>query len=132
MIQPILLLLLAAVAGYFAIRLLLKSRPALSPEDARAAIDAGSAVLVDVREPAEWRDGVAAPAATLPWSDLRGARKSWGPFLDQHRGKKLLLYCQSGGRSGMAASTLKAEGYDAVNFGGFSRWTSSGFPVRQV
>lgn len=129
--QNVILLLLALVAGYFIIRMLLNSRPAVSPEDANAAVQAGSAVLVDVREPSEWSDGVAAPAALLPLSDLRGKRTQWQPFLEQNRGKRIFVYCVSGGRSGMAASTLRGEGYDAANFGGFSRWVSAGLPVRR-
>jgi rhodanese-related sulfurtransferase len=129
--QPIVLILLAAFAGYLLIRMLLKSRPALTPEEANTAVKAGTAVVVDVREPDEWREGVAAPAVLLPLSDLRGPRKSWRPFLEKHRGKRIFLYCQSGGRSGMAASLLKAEGFDTANLGGFSAWVASGLPTRR-
>jgi rhodanese-related sulfurtransferase len=125
------LLLLALGAAYFVLRMLITARPTISPAEARAAIDAGEAVLVDVREPDEWDDGVAAPAALLPLSDLRGSRKQWQPFLEKQGGKRILVYCRSGARSGMAVSLLKAQGYDATNFGGFARWAASGLPVRR-
>jgi rhodanese-related sulfurtransferase len=129
--QSLFLFLLTLGAGYFFLRMIIKTRPTLSPEDARTAIASGAAVLVDVREPAEWQSGVADSAVLLPLSDLRGPRKNWQPFLDRHRGKRILLYCHSGARSGTAASVLTSEGFDAANLGGYSRWVASGLPVRR-
>jgi rhodanese-related sulfurtransferase len=125
----LLLLVIGAVFVFFAIRLLLGSRAGATPAEARAAVAAGTAVIVDVREPAEWASGTAEPVALLPFSDLRGARKSWKPFLEKNRDKRLYLYCASGARSGSAAALLKREGFDAVNLGGFHRWTGAGLPV---
>jgi rhodanese-related sulfurtransferase len=128
--QQVLFIILALGVVYFAIRMFL-NRPTVSPQEAQAAIAAGSAVLVDVREPAEWRAGVAAPAELLSLSDLRGARRQWAPFLKRNRDKQILLYCLSGARSGSAAAALKAEGFNAANLGGFSRWAASGLPTRK-
>jgi len=102
-----------------------------SPGEADAAVKSGVAVLVDVREPAEWTGGVAHPAALLPLSDLKGLRLSWSPFLEKHRGKRIYLYCRSGARSAMATTILKAEGIDAVNVGSLSGWIESGLPTRE-
>jgi rhodanese-related sulfurtransferase len=88
-------------------------------------------VIIDVREPAEWSAGVAAPAVLLPLSDLRGARQEWGPFLAENRERRLLLYCAAGGRSGLAASILRREGFAAQNLGSFHRWRAAGLPVRR-
>jgi rhodanese-related sulfurtransferase len=126
-----LLLLLGGLAALVVVRTLLAARPALPAEEARRAIEAGTAVLVDVREPAEWSRGVARPATLLAFSDLRGARRQWEPFLLKNRGKCFILYCASGARSGSAAALLRREGLDAVNLGGFSRWAGAGLPVRQ-
>ena len=104
--------------------------PEISPVEASAALEKGNAVLVDVREPAEWTAGVARAAALLPLSDLRGAREIWTPFLEKNRGRRILLYCQSGKRSGIAASTLKDEGFDTANVGTFAAWQAAGLPVR--
>jgi rhodanese-related sulfurtransferase len=89
----------------------------------------GQALLVDVREPDEWAGGVAREAALLPLSDLRGPRKQWRAFLAKHSGKKLLLYCQSGSRSGMAAAQLRGEGFDCVNAGSLRDWDRAGWPI---
>jgi len=103
----------------------------MSVEQARAALAAGTAVLIDVREPPEWSSGVAQPAALLPFSDLRGPRRTWTPFLQKNRGQQLILYCASGMRSGSAAGLLRREGLEAVNLGGFHRWAGAGLPVRR-
>lgn len=102
-------------------------------QDAADRVKAGTAVLVDVREPAEWEDsGVAAPAALLSLSDLRGERTQWKTFLEQNKDKELILYCRSGNRSGIAANILKKEGFKVANAGGFKHWAGAGLPVRQI
>lgn len=126
--------LLLLVAGMVALALyqLIAARPGLPLDDAKAALAAGTAVLIDLREPAEWPSaGVAKQAALLPFSDLRGARAQWQPFLENHRGKKLLLYCASGLRSGLAARQLRREGFDAVNAGSLRDWDKAGWPICQ-
>ena len=105
----------------------------ISPADAAQQVAAGKAVLVDVREPAEWTDtGVAAPAALLPKSDFDGARKLWAPFLEQNAGKQIILYCHSGRRAGQIAQVLVAEGHQVANAGGLKDWQAAGLPTRPV
>lgn len=123
------LLLLAAGMVALALYQLYLARPGIPLDDAKAALQAGSAVLIDLREPAEWASGVAKGAALLPGSDLRGGRGQWGPFLETNRDRRLLLYCASGARSVLAAKKLRAEGFDAVNAGSLRDWDRAGWPV---
>ena len=92
----------------------------IAPADAAKLVADGKAVLVDVREPAEWAaTGVAAPAVLLAKSDFDGAQKEWKPFLDKNAGKEIILYCRSGHRAGIARKTLAAMNYTNVeNLGG--------------
>ncbi len=106
-----------------------RARPEIKSEALRAALKAGTAVLVDVREPAEWAAGTARQAALLPLSDLRGPRRQWKTFLEQNRGKQLLLYCHSGMRSARAADLLRREGLDARNAGSLAALDRAGWPV---
>jgi rhodanese-related sulfurtransferase len=87
-------------------------------------------VLIDVREPDEWADGVAEPALLCSFSDLRGDRAQWKAVLEANRGKELIVYCASGARSGIVAGMLRKEGFNVVNAGGFGAWRSAGLPVR--
>ena len=42
------------------------------------------------------------------------------------KGKNVILYCVSGGRSALAGKLLKDMGYDNVyNLGGFKDWTGA-------
>lgn len=105
----------------------------LSPAEAAARVAAGQAVLVDVREPAEWAEtGVAAPATLLPMSDFNGDQKLWKPFLEKNAGKQLILYCRSGNRSGQVAAKLAAAGQPVANAGAFKDWAAAGLPTREV
>jgi len=124
------IIVLGVVAVLF-IRMKTITKSSLSPKDACAVAKAGEALIIDVREPNEWKSGVADPALLLPLSDLKGARVEWGPFLAKNRDQRLLLYCQAGVRAGTAATLLASEGYRAENIGGFPAWVGSGLPVRR-
>lgn len=125
---PLLLLLLTAVTGP-----VLRAEPArITPQEAAERVAAGQAVLVDVREPAEWKDtGVVTTAHTLALSDLRGAREAWRPFLEAHKGVELILYCRTGNRSAQAAALLEAEGHRVANAGGLREWIAAGKATRR-
>ena len=50
------------------------------------------------------------------------------PYHDKNfdKGKSVILYCASGGRSALAGKLLKDMGYDKVyNVGGFKDWTGA-------
>lgn len=122
------LLALAAVA--FVGWSLWRARPQVKPDELKSALKAGTAVLVDVREPSEWpATGTARDAALLPLSDLRGERRQWRVFLEQNRGKQLFLYCQSGSRSALAAAQLRREGLAARNAGSLAALDRAGWPL---
>lgn len=105
----------------------------IAPAEAARLVAENKAVLVDVREPAEWADsGVAAPAVLLAKSDFDGEQKQWKDFLAANRDKQIILYCRSGGRSGMVANALIGDGFNAVNAGGFRDWVDAGLPTRAV
>ncbi len=101
----------------------------VQPTEAAQLVRDNKAVLVDVREPAEWSRGVVKDAALLPLSDLAGVRRWWRPFLAQVGDREIILYCLSGSRSGRAARLLSAEGFKAANAGGIDAWQSAGLPV---
>lgn len=101
-----------------------------APEAARL-VAAGKAILVDVREPAEWAEtGVAAPAVLLPKSDFDGAQKQWKGFLAKVGEKQIILYCRSGRRSGVVGQALAGQGRAVANAGGLNDWLAAGLPTR--
>jgi rhodanese-related sulfurtransferase len=112
-----------------ALKSLFQSAPRLAPADCARRVRSGEALLVDVREPREWAQGVAAHAVLLPLSDLRGARTHWRGFLAAAGQREIYLYCASGMRSGVAARMLCADGFRAANAGGLANWTDAGWPL---
>ena len=105
----------------------------LTPAQAAQRVADGQAVLVDVREPAEWaQSGVATPAVLLPMSDFNGDQKLWKPFLEKNAGKEIIVYCRSGNRSGLVAGKLAEQGKSVANAGAFKDWEAAGLPVRKV
>jgi rhodanese-related sulfurtransferase len=125
-----LLLVVLVIAVFFVVKRVMAG-PSVSPADAAAKVAAGTAILIDVREPDEWADGVAEPAQLCSFSDLRGPRAQWKAVLEANKDKELILYCASGARSGIVAGMLRKEGYNAVNAGGYGSWRAAGLPVRQ-
>ncbi len=111
------------------LRSLFTSAPRISAAQAIARIRSGTAVLVDVRERAEWSRGVADQAVLLPLTDLTGRRAQWQPFLAAHDGRELLFYCAAGGRSAIAAKILAAEGFRTANIGSLAKLTTAGWPI---
>jgi len=72
------------------------------------------ATIVDVRTPEEFRGGAFPNALNIPLAALP-ARMSELP-----KGKPIVVYCHSGGRSSQAERLLKQSGYDVVNAGGLA------------
>jgi rhodanese-related sulfurtransferase len=121
-------LLVLTVLGILLLRPVLAG-PKIAPAEAMEKVRSGGAVLIDVREPAEWSGGVVEGALLLPLSDLRGSRDLWAKPLADAKDRQLILYCRSGNRSGIAAGILEKEGWTVWNAGGFSSWEKAGQPV---
>ena len=86
-------------------------------------------LLVDVREPGEGAAGHLPGATLLPRGVLEGKIEALAPDPDQ----PIVLYCGSGGRSALAAESLKRMGYGRVLSlaGGFAAWRDAGLPIER-
>ena len=108
---------------------LFTSVPRHTARDCMERVRSGAALLIDVREPDEWSEGVAEKAVLLPLSDLAGPGAAWKPFLADAGDRELLLYCAAGGRSSIAARMLARDGFRAANAGSLQEWAANGWPV---
>jgi rhodanese-related sulfurtransferase len=82
------------------------------------------AVLLDVRDPAEYAAGHAPGAINVPLAEL-GARLD-----DVPSHGTVVCVCGGGGRSASATELLGVAGRDAINLaGGMRAWASEGLPV---
>jgi rhodanese-related sulfurtransferase len=82
-------------------------------------------VVLDVRTEKEWREGHIEGSINIPLNHL-AERVAEVP-----RGRKLVVHCQSGYRSAIAASVLLRHGVDSPIdlVGGWKAWVASGLPV---
>ncbi len=98
---------------------------------AQAEIQSGKAVLVDVREAAELKDGVVDHSLWLATSDIKAKNAHFTETLKAlPKDKTIYTYCASGFRSGKFADDLNGQGYKAVNLGGFADLKKAGFAVK--
>ncbi|GLX49610.1 MBL fold hydrolase [Streptomyces hygroscopicus subsp. hygroscopicus] len=86
--------------------------------EARLAADADGFALVDVRGPGEVRENGTIPGALLvPLPELVGR------LGELPTDRPLTVFCASGNRSSVAASVLRARGFETTDLrGGFAAW----------
>jgi len=111
--------------------LLQQTRSEISEVDAteaKARIESGEPVVIDVREQDEWDEGHIPGAVHVP----RGHLESRIERLAPDPSRPVVIYCSAGNRSAFAAKTLAELGYeDVVSLaGGFTDWKRNGFPVQ--
>lgn len=107
--------------------LLNEARQSLSIVDANKAeksINTG-AVILDVREPAEFDMGHLPNAVNIPRGLLEFMVGN-NPALKDFN-QNMLVYCKNGGRSALASDTLQKMGFKQITMlsGGFDGWTGT-------
>lgn len=97
----------------------------LTPQQVRERIDAGRAVLVDIREPDEFARAHVKGAQSQPLSTWEKAHLSIDPEAD------VIFTCRSGMRTAGACDRLAARvnGDAFVLDGGLDAWAKAGLPV---
>jgi len=105
----------------------------LSVEDARSLMGQDDVQFVDVRETGEFARGRIPGAVHAPRAMLEFMTDPTTPLHKPElaAGKRLVVYCASGGRGALAAKTLRDMGIDHVHhmLGGFGAWQQGGGPV---
>ncbi len=100
----------------------------VTPREAAAWLASGEAVLIDVREPDEFKTEHIASAASLPLSAVGGAL----PQMQIPAGRRIIFQCAKGGRGEQACRIAQtaAEGHPIYNLaGGIAAWKEAGLPV---
>lgn len=99
-------------------------------ETAKQAI--ATDLILDVREPAEYSAGCLPGAINIPRGVLE-FKISSHPDFQYKQDSRIVVYCQSGGRSALATEALNKLGYsNAVSLaGGFKAWSENGLHVTQ-
>lgn len=130
--NTILVLSLVALGVVFLIRRIFMASTMISVEDASKLVSENKAVLLDIREMDEVRQGMAEPAQWLPLSKITSQSNDWKKFIESTpKNLEVILYCASGGRASMAKMLFEQAGFKTHNMGGMSKWAFAGLPVRQ-
>lgn len=91
----------------------------IDAEEAKAIIDKGGALVVDVRTRVEYEEGYIPDAFNVPLDQIDKGIKN----VTDDKDATILLYCRSGNRSKVAARILTEIGYTNVyDFGGIVNW----------
>jgi len=103
--------------------------PFVNTVEATRLINREDAMVIDVREPAEFAKGHILGAKNIPVSQLPSRLAE----LEKHKSKPLILACETGKRSGDALAALKTKGFDrAYNLaGGVAGWQQACLPVEK-
>jgi rhodanese-related sulfurtransferase len=100
--------------------------PRVTPGEATHLINREDAVVLDVRDQAEYEAGHILGARNLPMARLESSDL-------KRKDKPVIVYCQTGERGPKAAATLKKQGFEkVVNLsGGLAAWKQAGLPVEK-
>ncbi|MGV9748115.1 rhodanese-like domain-containing protein [Rhodococcus zopfii] len=104
---------------------LVQAAPRTGVEELDELLAADAVTLVDIRNPGERADGVIPGAVPIPLAQLRVR-------LDQvPAGKPIVVHCAGGWRSSVAASLLRAQGFENVSdlLGGYNAWAETHVPA---
>ena len=99
----------------------------VDPVTLKKWLDTNEAVLIDVREPAEYTAEHIDGSQLIPLSKLNNA------LLPKLTGQKLVLHCRKGGRGQTACEKLALQlpGVEIYNLaGGMEAWVAAGLPVQ--
>ncbi len=86
-------------------------------------------LLVDVREPDEYRGGHIPNALSLPLSGLSAGLKQ----IEKHMARPIIVCCRTSQRSARAAVALRKHGFASVQVlaGGITAWQGENLPVEK-
>ena len=110
-----------------------KEVPTVNMEQFKSGFDGKSlGVIVDVRNPDEYAEGFIPGAVNVPRGLLEFTIWQHVGYPDKiDMGKKLTLYCKTGGRCALATKTLRDLGFTNVTSADmtFENWVKAGYPV---
>jgi hydroxyacylglutathione hydrolase len=100
----------------------------MSVTELKGKLDWHEVLLLDVREPSEWKeDGYVEGATHIFFADLPEKADSLP------KDKPIAVICSVGNRSSIACSILERQGFRNVSnvLGGMAAWTNLGYPTKK-
>jgi rhodanese-related sulfurtransferase len=130
--EHIFLVALAAVSGGMLIWPALRrgaGGPSISSLQATLLINQQNALVLDVRDAAEYEKGHVLNARHIAMGELQGRSAE----IERYKAKPVIVVCESGNRSEKAAATLRKQGFGQVFSlnGGMGAWKQAGLPLEK-
>jgi len=100
----------------------------VGPGEATRMLNHDNAVIVDMREDKDYREGHIVNAVHTPASNSDAAQK-----LEKYRERPVIVYCRSGHTSAGFCSKLRKQGFASVYnlAGGVLGWQKAGLPLNR-
>lgn len=130
--EHIFLVALAAVSGTMLVWPAIRRStggPSISTLQATLLINQQNALVLDVRDAAEYQGGRVLNSRHLAIGELE-ARSS---ELEKFKARPVIVVCESGNRSDKAVATLRKQGFGQVFSlsGGIGAWKQAGLPLEK-
>ncbi len=101
------------------------------PRESYNEVLAGKAILIDVREAEEIKEGMIDKALSIPLSKMDAAPEATTMEVKSiASGKTIYVYCRSGRRSQAFIDKLKEGSVSASNLGGYQDLVKAGLPKK--
>jgi len=99
----------------------------VSAQELVSLVNGENAVVVDVRDKAEFDSGHIVDAINIPFASL----ESRADELEKYKEQPLVITCKMGQHSGSAGTLLKKKGFNNVSRlkGGIAEWRGQSLPV---
>ena len=106
---------------------LMSAAGGIEPQAAVMLVNRSDAVVIDVRNEADFNAAHIIDAIHIPLSDISGAEAR----LKKHLGKPVIVYGGSGAQSQQGARLISQQGFEACHSlkGGFSSWQTENLPT---
>jgi len=113
--------------GLFILSETKKGGKTLSPQQAIMRMNKEEAVILDIRDKADYKKGHILNAINLPYASLEGKISE----IESHKDKPVIVVCKMGQTSNAAGAILRKNGFTDVTrlSGGMAEWTSLNLPV---
>jgi rhodanese-related sulfurtransferase len=118
---------IAALLGWTGLHGRLQGVKSVSPAEATLLINHEDAVVIDVRDPHELKDGTILSSIHVPIGQLKDSLGK----LEKYKERPVIVGCRSGSRSYSACATLARAGFSRVyNLrGGVMAWQNASLPL---
>jgi rhodanese-related sulfurtransferase len=116
-----------ALLGLTTLRGRFQGFASVGPAEATLLINHQDAVVLDVREPGELKEGVILGSVHIPAGQVRDSLAR----LEKYRDRPVIVGCRTGSRSQSASAVLAKAGFGKVyNLrGGVMAWQNAGLPL---